>query len=68
MIVENLKTVQNNIKESIKKRHNIISNDVLLVAVTKNHDVEAMRQAIDTGAAVIGENRVQEAAQKYATL
>ena len=68
MIVENLKTVQNNIKESIKKRHNIISNDVLLVAVTKNHDVEAMRQAIDAGAAVIGENRVQEAAQKYATL
>lgn len=68
MIVENLKTVQNNIKESIKKRHNIISNDVLLVAVTKNHDVEAMRQAIDAGAAVIGENRVQEAALKYATL
>ena len=68
MIVENLKTVQNNIKESIKKRHNIISNDVLLVAVTKNHDVEAMRQAIDAGAAVIGENRVQEAAKKYATL
>ena len=68
MIVENLKTVQNNIKESIQKRHNIISQDVLLVAVTKNHDVEAMRKAIDAGAAVIGENRVQEASQKYAVL
>ena len=68
MIVENLKTVQNNIKESIQKRHNIISQDVLLVAVTKNHDVEAMREAIDAGAAVIGENRVQEASQKYAVL
>lgn len=68
MIVENLKTVQNNIKESIQKRHNIISQDVLLVAVTKNHDIEAMREAIDAGAAVIGENRVQEASQKYAVL
>ena len=68
MIVENLKTVQNNIKESIQKRHNIISQDVLLVAVTKNHDVEAMREAIDAGATVIGENRVQEASQKYAVL
>ena len=68
MIVENLKTVQNNIKESIQKRHNIISQDVLLVAVTKNHDVEAMREAIDAGVAVIGENRVQEASQKYAVL
>ena len=68
MIVENLKTVQNNIKESIQKRHNIISQDVLLVAVTKNHDVEAMREAIDAGAADIGENRVQEASQKYAVL
>lgn len=61
MIVENLKTVQNNIQESIKKRHNIISQEVQLVAVTKNHDVEAMREAIDAGAVVIGENRVQEA-------
>lgn len=68
MIVENLKTVQNNIQESIKKRHNIISQEVQLVAVTKNHDVEAMREAIDAGAIVIGENRVQEAQKKYETL
>lgn len=68
MIVENLKTVQNNIQESIKKRHNIISQEVQLVAVTKNHDVEAMREAIDAGAVVIGENRVQEAQKKYETL
>ncbi len=68
MIVENLKTVENNIKASIAKRHNIISKDVLLVAVTKNHDVNAMREAIDGGAYIIGENRVQEAQGKYATL
>lgn len=68
MIVENLKTVQNNIQESIKKRHNIISEKVQLVAVTKNHDVQAMREAIDAGATVIGENRVQEADKKHETL
>ena len=68
MIVENLKIVENNIKESMAKRHNIISEDVQLVAVTKNHDVEEMREAIDAGAVVIGENRVQEAQKKYEVL
>lgn len=64
VIKENLKIVQENIQESITKRNNSISDDVLLVAVTKNHDVNAMREAIDTGCVVIGENRVQEAMQK----
>lgn len=68
MIKENLQTIQQHIKESINNRHNSISEDVLLVAVTKNHDVEAMREAIDAGAVVIGENRVQEASQKYENL
>lgn len=68
MIVENLKTVEKNIQESIARRHNIISEDVQLIAVTKNHDVEAMREAIDAGATVIGENRVQEAQKKYEIL
>lgn len=68
LIVDNLKKVEANIEESKAKRENIISDDVLLVAVTKNHDVNAMRQAIDAGALTIGENRVQEAMQKYETL
>ena len=42
MIKENLKTVQEHIKESIAKRHNAASEDVLLVAETKNHDVASM--------------------------
>ena len=41
---------------------------VTLIAVTKNHDVAAMREAIDAGAADIGENRIQEAKEKYAEL
>ena len=41
---------------------------IILVAVTKNHGVESMREAIDAGATDIGENRVQEAADKFPAL
>ena len=41
---------------------------IILVAVTKNHGVEVMREAIDAGATDIGENRVQEAAEKFQSL
>lgn len=68
MIKENLKIVQQHIQESIARRHNAASDEVLLVAVTKNHDVDAMREAIDAGTIVIGENRVQEASQKHESL
>ena len=41
---------------------------VTLVAVTKNHDVAAMREAIAAGATNVGENRVQEAKGKFAEI
>ena len=41
---------------------------IILVAVTKNHGVELMREACDAGATDIGENRVQEAADKFPAL
>ena len=41
---------------------------VELIAVTKNHPVEAMQAAIDAGIMNIGENRVQEALDKAQTL
>ena len=41
---------------------------IILVTVTKNHGVELMREAIDAGATDIGENRVQEAAEKFPVL
>ena len=40
-------------------------DDVQLVAVTKNHSREVVESAIDAGLRVFGENRVQEAAEKY---
>jgi hypothetical protein len=69
MIVEKLHEVEKAIEESRQKRTRADRNEpVQLVAVTKNHDVAAMREAIDAGVTVIGENRIQEARQKHATL
>ena len=44
------------------------ADDVLLIAVSKTVEVERIREAIDAGVAALGENRVQEAKTKIATL
>ncbi len=68
-IAERLHMVQAEIEEARQNR-TIADKDasVQLVAVTKNHDIYAMREAIDAGADVVGENRIQEAKEKYKTL
>lgn len=63
MIRENLLRVLSEI-ESVRRS----AQKVTLVAVTKNHGVEQMREAIDGGVSNIGENRVQEALEKFKTL
>lgn len=63
MIRENLLRVLSEI-ESVRRS----DQKVTLVAVTKNHGVEQMREAIDGGVSNIGENRVQEALEKFKTL
>lgn len=70
MIGDNYRRVLSNIAGAVERRRNsgLETEPVTLVAVTKNHDVEAMRQCIDAGAAVVGENRVQEAREKFETL
>lgn len=71
MIHENLTTVRNNIAAACQRRSTDMQDDVLLVAVTKNHDIHAMREAIDDADAHItdiGENRIQEAKGKSETL
>lgn len=69
MILEKLAQIRENIKNSIANRKNIdMSDDVKLIAVTKNHDIYVMREAIDLGILQIGENRVQEAMEKKSTL
>src|SRR5471030_1603310 len=42
--------------------------DVTLVAVSKTHPEAAIRAALQAGQRIFGENRVQEAAQKFPAL
>lgn len=53
------------IKENLINIKSQLPNNVKLVAVSKFHPAEAVMQAIDAGQKVFGENRVQEAAQKF---
>ena len=68
----NLQIVKEEIARAVEKRRKNLGNDaienVTLVAVTKNHDVEMMREAIDLGVNEVGENRIQEASEKFAVL
>lgn len=69
MIAENLRQVKATMEAAQKRRVRIAQEAAVeLVAVTKNHDVCAMREAIDAGVTVVGENRVQEAVEKHAVL
>lgn len=66
-IAHNYQSVLHNVSVAQAKRscapiHN--AKEVKVVAVTKNHDVQAMLQAIDAGVVAVGENRIQEAQQK----
>ena len=67
-VVENLQFVMNEIEVSRNKRIFAKDEPVTLVAVTKNHGVEMMQQAIDAGVLNIGENRIQEATEKFKSL
>ena len=68
LIKQNLRDVLENIETAKHNRPSNITGDVLLVAVTKNHSVEQMQEAIDNGVTDIGENRIQEALEKFSAL
>jgi pyridoxal phosphate enzyme (YggS family) len=60
---------------NIKERISLIcakirkdSGDVIFVSVSKNRSVAQIKEALESGITDIGENRVQEAAVKYAAL
>ena len=61
-------SVSENLKKILSDIENISRDKVMLIAVTKNHGVEMMREAIDCGVENIGENRIQEAAEKFSVL
>ena len=53
------------ILENIKKYGN---KNVKMVAVSKNHSIESIKTAINSGIKIFGENRVQEAEKKFLDL
>ncbi|MCK9420888.1 MAG: YggS family pyridoxal phosphate-dependent enzyme [Nitrospirae bacterium] len=66
-IADNIKTVKDRIA-SAAKRAGRDPAAVRLVVVTKTIDHERIKEAVDAGAAILGENRVQEAKEKIETL
>ena len=60
---ENLAEVQQKIDKAARKVGRN-SEDVKLIAVSKTHPVEILNEAIEAGASIFGENRVQEAEEK----
>jgi len=69
-----VQTIKNNLKiinEKIRKaasRANRNSEEIKLVAVTKTATIEQIKEAISAGVKTIGENKVQEAKEKYQIL
>ena len=66
-IAENLKMVRVHIAKSASHRE-AREDAVQLVAVTKNHGLDSIQEAIRCGVTDIGENRVQEAREKFEVL
>jgi len=69
-----VETIKNNleiINEKIKKaalKANRSPEEIKLVAVTKTATIEQIKEAINAGVKIIGENKVQEAKEKYQIL
>lgn len=63
-IKENIDYI-NSLKDKAAKNIGKKEGDILLVAVTKLHDVSEINEAIDAGITDIGENKVQEIMVKY---
>ena len=54
----------NEIKKILEK-HN---NTAKIIAISKNHSLESVLEAINHGVHIFGENRVQEAKTKFAKM
>jgi pyridoxal phosphate enzyme (YggS family) len=66
-VPENFEMVMNRIAAAAKRAERTPSS-VRLVTVTKTVGHDLIRQAVSAGAAILGENRVQEAKEKIAVL
>lgn len=62
MIKDQIEIVQSRIQAALSRAGR--TDPVILIAVTKNHPVSSMRDAINNGIIHVGENKVQEALRK----
>ena len=67
LIASNLKTIRSRI-EAAAASSDRDPGEITLIAVSKTHPAEAIREAISSGISVFGENKVQEAEGKIAEL
>ena len=51
--------------QKIKKNIDLLEKKTEIIAISKNHSLEAVKKAIHCGLGVFGENRVQEAKMKF---
>ena len=63
-----MSNVSKNLSKIISEIESLSKDKVTLVAVTKNRTVDLMREVIDCGVKNIGENRIQEATEKFPLL
>ena len=66
-IAENLERVREQIAQAAAKTNRSVE-DVELVAISKTHEAEKVREAIEAGQSLFGESRVQEARVKIPDL
>lgn len=66
-IADRLEQVRVRVAEAAQRSHRAL-DDVKLVAVTKGHDADSVRLALDAGQLVFGESKVQEARAKIPLL
>jgi len=66
-IASNVEKIKRRIAEAAAKV-NRSPDEVAIVAATKNRDINQIKEAVEAGISIIGENRVQEARKKIAFL
>ena len=66
-IKQNILTIQKKIEDAVQRRTAMETreNDVEIIAVTKTQPTDFISEALKCGIKTIGENRVQEALEKY---
>jgi uncharacterized pyridoxal phosphate-containing UPF0001 family protein len=67
IIKNNLEIINKKIKKAALKT-NKNPEGIKLVAVTKTATIEQIKEAVSAGVKIIGENKVQEAKEKYQIL